>query len=68
MCEKCGAFFISEYQPDGRYRVYKITGAGRVVLDTFPNELEAAYFANTLHADRLRSRNLFKRFEECSQL
>jgi hypothetical protein len=68
VCEKCGAFFISEYQPDGRFRVYKITDATRVVLDEFSNELEAAFFANQLHADRLKEFKLFGQFKECSRL
>jgi hypothetical protein len=68
VCDRCGVFFISEHQPDGRFRVYKITDGKQVVLDEFSNELEAALFANQLHADRLRSMNFFKRFEECSQL
>lgn len=68
MCYKCGQWFLVEYRPDGPFQVVKTTDSSRVYLDQFESELEAAQFAAQLHADRLRSRNFFKRFEECSTL
>lgn len=68
MCDACGVRFTVEYQPGGPFRVVKSTNGTSVILDRFKDELEAALFANQLHADRLRSRNFFKRFEECSSL